>query len=95
MAEIRISKIRWLSITLLGIALVMLVLGETLLAKSLSGRRFIFYWLACFVFTGLAAMTALIDFFAVRRRARIYQRELMAEVFSEAEKKKQNPRQLP
>jgi len=72
---------RWLSGLLLAVAVLMLILGETVLAKSLTGKAFIFYWLGCFVSTGLAAIAAILDFFSLQRRARIQQKEIMEKVF--------------
>ena len=72
---------RWLSGLLLAVAVLMLILGETVWAKSLTGKSFIFYWLGCFVCTGLAAIAAIFDFFSLQRRARIQQKEIMEKVF--------------
>jgi len=83
---------RWLSGALLVAALLMLLLGQTILAKSLTGKTFIAYWLGCFVCTGLAAVAAIIDFFSLQRRARIQQKEIMEKVFREAVKDDPNRR---
>jgi hypothetical protein len=45
----------------------LLIGGQTLLKPRLTGWMFIFYWGACFWFTGLALLTALLDVRAVRR----------------------------
>ncbi len=81
------SKKRWLSGLCLVIALLMLILGQTVFVHSLQGRTFILYWLACFALTGLAAIVALVDFFSLQRQARMKQREIIEEVFSEPAKK--------
>ena len=81
---------RWLSGILLAMALLMLLLGQTILAKSLTGKTFICYWLACFICTGAAAIAAIIDFFSLQRRARIQQKEIMEKVFREV--MKEDPR---
>jgi hypothetical protein len=58
-------------------AIAMLVLGQTLLKSYLDGAVFIFYWLACFLLTGLTMITALIDARAVRQAAREQQHDLL------------------
>lgn len=83
MVQLINSRSRWLGATFLAIALSMLVLGQTVLSPALQGKAFVFYWLGCFAFTGLAAMMAVIDFFALRRRARMQQREFMEKAFRE------------
>lgn len=73
---------RWLGAVFPGIALLMLVLGRTVFASSLHNATFIFYWLACFAFTGLAALVAMVDFF-LRRRTRAQQREFLEDTLRE------------
>ena len=63
----------------------MLIWGQTILKPHLEGIGFVIYWLACMVFTGLALVTALLDIWAVRRRTREQQRDLLQRVFGEAE----------
>ena len=55
----------------------MLVLGQTLLRSYLDGALFIFYWLTCFLLTGLSFITALFDAQAVRRQAREQQLDFL------------------
>lgn len=55
----------------------MLILGQTLLLPYLKGPGFILYWLACFILTGMAILTALLDMRATRRRASDEHRELV------------------
>lgn len=52
---------RWLGGLALGAALVMLVLGQTVLQKAFEGLVFLFYWLVCLGLTGLAILVALVD----------------------------------
>ena len=73
---------RWLGALFPSIALLMLVLGQTVFASSLHNATFIFYWLACFAFTGLAALVAMVDFF-LRRRTRAQQREFLEDTLRE------------
>lgn len=68
----------------LGVAFLMLVLGNTILRPLLSGPLFVLYWLGCFVCTGLAMLMALLDFRAIRSRARKEQRELFSQTFDES-----------
>ena len=75
------------------IALGLLVWGQTVLQPHLRGMGFILYWVACFVFTGLAMLTALLDMRAVRRRIRDQQRDLVQRTIrrmEEEEKKNQD-----
>ena len=74
---------RWLGAVFPGSALLMLVLGRTVFASSLHNATFIFYWLACFAFTGLAALVAMVDFFVLRRRTRAQQREFLEDTLRE------------
>jgi hypothetical protein len=83
MADFPASKKRWASGILLGIALLMLILGQTVLTSSLHNRAFIAYWLACFMVTGLAAIVALLDFFSLQRRARAQEKKIMEKAFRE------------
>jgi hypothetical protein len=73
----------------LGIALLMLVVGETLLRGSLGKIPFVLYWMACFVFTGLAIIFAFLDVAGVQREAREEQRELLEETIGEIVRQKE------
>ena len=54
------------------------------------------YWLICFVFTGLAMLTALLDLLLVRHRQREEQRDLIVHAIEELESdvklKKRHPK---
>jgi len=50
------------------------------------------YWLGCLAFTGLALITALLDIWAVRRRTREQQRDLLQRIFEESESNEENKR---
>ena len=72
------ARRRWFGMFFLLLAFGMLVWGQTVLKPRLGqGIAFVLYWLACFAFTGLAILTALLDFWIVRRRSRVAQRELL------------------
>lgn len=62
----------------------MLIWGQTLLKPHLSGIGYLFYWLACFAFTLLALLTALLDLLVLRQRTRREQRELYERSLSDA-----------
>lgn len=74
--------------TCLAAALLLLILGLTLLSKKLTGIPFAIYWLTCFFFTGLAGITALIDMALLRRKLRQEQRELIATTLADSEAEK-------
>ena len=68
-------------------AVVMLILGETLLKNWLTGFVFVAYWLGCFVLTGLTILTSLLDARAVREAALKQQRELLEDALKEVPRK--------
>ena len=74
---------RWLGAAFLTIAVGMLVAGLTVLEARLKGVSFIIYWVACFGFTGLAAMTALLDMLIVRWQSRAAQRKMIEKTMEE------------
>jgi UDP-N-acetylmuramyl pentapeptide phosphotransferase/UDP-N-acetylglucosamine-1-phosphate transferase len=71
------SRHNWRAAIVLGIALVMVLLGLTLLSSFLFGLIYIFYWLVCIVFTLLALIFAYADLQRLRQRSREEQRELI------------------
>jgi hypothetical protein len=73
----------------LAVAILMLVLGETVLLHSLNKTSFIIYWLVCFVFTGLAIVFSFLDVAVVQRRARAQQRELLEKTVGEIVRQKE------
>jgi membrane protein implicated in regulation of membrane protease activity len=77
---------RSMGVAFLTAAVGMLVLGQTVLQSHLKDWTFVIYWLACFTFTVLAAMTALIDVMIVRRKSREQQRELIEEMVAKIER---------
>jgi hypothetical protein len=76
---------RWLAGLFLLSALLMLILGLTVLAPRLKDYDFVFYWLICLALTGSAAMVALLDLRAISRDARDAQRELIEDILREIE----------
>src|SRR5882724_7228505 len=73
---------RWLGIVFLTVAVAMLVAGLTFLEPHLKKVDFLVYWLVCFVFTGLAAITALWDAYVVRRASRGEQQRLIEDTLT-------------
>ena len=71
------ARRRWFGLFFLFIALGLLIWGQTILKPHLSGLGFVLYWLVCFAFTILAMLTALLDFWVIRIRARREQREMI------------------
>ncbi len=67
---------RQFGLVFLGIALIQLLLGFTLLRASLDGLWFLIYWLFCMGFTVAALVVAVMDMFIVRGRIRRERREL-------------------
>ena len=63
---------RWFGLFFLALAFGMLIWGQTVLRTRLEQNPtwFVFYWCACFLLTGAAIGTALLDLRATRRRAR-------------------------
>jgi hypothetical protein len=73
----------------LAVAVVMLVLGETLLRHSLSNVAFVLYWLVCLVCTALAILFAFLDVTGIQRQAREEQRELLEKTIQQIARQKQ------
>jgi hypothetical protein len=68
---------RWIGVAFLTLAVGMLVAGQTVLKSHLQQTRFIYYWMVCFLFTGLTLAVALLDLRAVRRRSQAEQKKLL------------------
>jgi amino acid transporter len=73
---------RWLVAIFLLIAFVMVVCGQTVLKSRLRQEAFLYYWAVCILFTGLTFITALVDLWIIRRRARRERRDLLKKTFS-------------
>jgi hypothetical protein len=73
----------------LGIAVLMLILGETVLRSSLTKVPFVVYWMVCFIVTGLAIVFAFLDVAGVQRQAREQQRELLEKTIREIARQKE------
>jgi hypothetical protein len=83
------SNIRhWVSGLSLLAAVVMLILGLTVLSARLNDFGFAVYWLVCLGFTCVAALTALLDMKAIKQQAREAQRRLIGEILNEIEEER-------
>ena len=74
----------------LAVALLMLILGETALKGKMSDFAFVVYWLACFVLTSLAIVTAFRDVKAVQNQVRSEQRTLLESTLKDIEGEARN-----
>ncbi len=77
------TRRRWFGAICLTVATGMLALGLTVLQARLQGEVFVYYWLACTIFTGLTMVVALLDLRAVRRRSQQEENELVKNVLRE------------
>ncbi len=88
---------RWFGVIVLVAALLMLLLGQTVLRSELRGEVYLLYWLGCIALTALAMLIALWDFSVVRRRSRQAERALLHTTLQEiedqarAKQRQQNP----
>lgn len=73
------SVFRWLATICLAVSVGMVVAGESLLKQRLQAKVFIYYWLVCIIFTFLTMVTALVDYWVVRRRMHREQKALFQE----------------
>src|SRR5437867_3390401 len=89
------ARRRWFGVFFLIIATGMLIWGQTFLKPYLEGLEFVIYWLACMGFTALAMGTALLDIWAVRRRTRDQQRDLIRRIFDNGKSNQENESDKP
>lgn len=94
MADKRDVRRRVLGALFLAAAVVLLFAGQTILKEWLQARpvAFLIFWLVCFLFVGLALLTALLDLAMMRRRVRDEQRELFEETLEKIERTKAEQR---
>jgi protein-S-isoprenylcysteine O-methyltransferase Ste14 len=79
------ARRRWFGAIVLAIALLMLVLGQTVLEGRISGLAFLAYWLICFILVCLAIVVAFRDAKAVQHEVRSEQRELLESTLKDIE----------
>jgi hypothetical protein len=84
------ARRRWFGAFFLIVAGGMLAWGLTVLKPFLMRRPwlFVFYWLTCFVFTGLSFIVAALDMYIVRRRIRDERKKLMNNSFEDLPEKR-------
>jgi 4-hydroxybenzoate polyprenyltransferase len=79
------ARRRWFGAIVLGVALLMLILGQTVLEGRLNGVVFLAYWLICFIFLGLTFVVAFRDVRAVQNEVRSEQRTLLESTLKDIE----------
>ena len=77
------ARRRWFGAIALGVALAMLICGETVLKEKLVNLTLICYWFLCLGFTCLAILVALLDVRALRRRTSREQHDLFEATLKE------------
>lgn len=79
---------RWFGLFFLALAFGMLIWGQTVLRPRLEQypALFLFYWCGCFVVTGGAIVTAILDMRATRRRARQEHQDLIQRTLNEIDR---------
>lgn len=78
------ARRRWWGTFFLTVAAGLLIWGQTILQPKLSGAGFLIYWAFCFLFTGLAIFTALLDVRAMRRQIHKDHRKLIERTIADA-----------
>jgi hypothetical protein len=84
------ARRRWFGAIVLDVALLMLILGETVLKRKMSDVAFVLYWLVCFVLTGVAIVVAFRDVKAVQNEVRSEQRTLLESTLKDIESEARN-----
>ena len=88
MADSSDFRRRGLGAISLGLALAMLIAGQTVLRDRFSPLSFALFWFVCLIFTSLAIVVAFWDLRVVRRRTRDEQRELFESTLNEIARQK-------
>jgi hypothetical protein len=84
------ARRRWFGAFFLIVAAGLLIWGQTVLKPHLDGIWFLLYWLVCFGFTALAMLTALLDFWIMRRKSRQSQKDLLQKALSRPKPKEES-----
>ena len=78
-------------------ALLMLILGQTVLQPALAGIVFLLYWLVCLALTGLAILAALVDVrvtsLELKRQNRALLEQTVREIQADAMERHKEPKQ--
>ncbi len=83
---------RWIGGIALGLAIVMLVLGQTLLRNRLPAVWYLVYWAVCLVLTATAMIVALADARDLARGTVREQRDLLENTLKDVEEEARNRR---
>lgn len=85
---------RWFGLFFLALAFGMLIWGQTVLRPRLAQypTLFLFYWCGCFVVTGAAIVTAMLDLRATRKRARREHEDLVQRTLNEIDRDSESKR---
>jgi hypothetical protein len=86
-----VARRRWFGLLFLILATGMLIWGQTVLQPHLRGLGFLAYWLVCLGMTGMAMVVALLDVWAMRRRLRRQQHELLRRTLEDLASKHDDP----
>ncbi len=79
------ARRRWFGAIVLALAVLMLILGQTVLKSNLDGAVFVVYWLVCFVLLILSIAVAFRDVRAIHHEARAEQRTLLESALKDIE----------
>jgi hypothetical protein len=86
---------RLFGLVVLGTAVLLLVLGLTVLRTSLQGVYYLLYWLVCMALTAVAVGVALADARATRTELRKLNRELIEQTVKEIQEEAKARNQRP
>lgn len=76
---------RWVGSLCLGVSLLMLILGLTVVNPLLSPALFVAYWALCFLFTVAAMLVALLDIRALRSKTHREHFELLEKTLQDVD----------
>ena len=85
---------RSLGALFLGGAILLLVLGETVVKNRLSPVGFLLFWTTCLLCTSGAIVMALLDIRALRQKTRSQHRDLLESTFKDVEEKARKQREM-
>ncbi len=73
---------RWFGSLYVILAAGMVLWGEIVFKSKLDGVTFLVYWTACFVLTGLAILSAILDIRAMRKEIVSRQKDILNKVLN-------------
>ena len=74
---------RWFGTFYVIVAAGMVFWGEIVFRSKLNGVTFLVYWTTCFVLTGLAILSAILDIRAVRKEILSRQKDILNKVLND------------